>query len=108
MLIGIGGHPALLEVFDHPETLVENWEGILGSVWMDARGTTQEATPGYRARAFVRRISRSPIRPVRRAGAGTGVLTEDLSLFTGRGLVLGPSLVHAAVLNTRHDLVLAA
>lgn len=108
VLIGVGGHPALLEVFDHPRTLAEEWTGILGSVWLDARSTPEIATPGYRARAFVRRVSSAPMQDLRDAGVGREIALEDLSLFTGRGLVLGRDLVHATVLNLRHDLVLAA
>ena len=108
VLIGVGGHPVLLEVFDHPRTLAEEWSGILGSVWLDARGTPAIKTPGSRARAFVRRISDAPMRSLSDAGAGREIAVEDLSLFTGRGLALGPDLVHATVLNLRHELVLAA
>lgn len=108
VLIGVGGHPALLEVFDHPRTLAEEWAGILGSVWLDARGTPAIRTPGYRARAFVRRVRRPRMQTLGDAGVGREVAMEDLSLFTGRGLRIGPDLVHATVLNVRHDLVLAA
>ena len=108
VLIGVGGHPVLLEVFDHPRTLAEQWAGILGSVWMDAHAAPAVPTPGRRARAFVARISGTPLKPTRRAGVGRGLTVEDDTLISGRGLALGTSLVHAAVLNARHDLVLAA
>ena len=108
VLIGVGGHPVLLEVFDHPRTLAEQWAGILGSVWMDAHAVPPVPTPGRRARAFVQRISGAPMQAARRAGVGHGLTMEDSDLVSGRGLALGSTLVHAAVLNTRHDLVLAA
>ena len=108
VLIGVGGHPVLLEVFDHPRTLSEQWAGILGSVWMDAHAAPAVPTPGGRARAFVARISGTPLQPTRRAGVGSGLTVEDDTLISGRGLALGTSLVHAAVLNARHDIVLAA
>ena len=98
----------LLEVFDHPRTLAEQWAGILGSVWMDAHAAPPVPTPGGRARAFVARISGTPLKPTRRAGVGSGLTVEDDTLISGRGLALGTSLVHAAVLNARHDIVLAA
>ena len=108
VLIGIGGHPVLLEVFDHPRTLAEQWAGILGSVWMDGHAAPAVPTPGHRARAFVQRVSGAPLQATRQAGAGRGLSVEDGSLVSGRGLALGSTLVHAAVLNTRHELVLAA
>lgn len=108
VLIGIGGHPALLEVFDHPRTLSAQWAGILGSVWLDAHAAPAVPTPGRRARAFVAQVSGAPMQVARRAGSGRGVTIEDGSLISGRGLGLGSALVHVAVLNTRHHLVLAA
>ena len=108
VLIGVGGHPVLLEVFDHPRTMAEQWAGILGSVWMDAHAAPAVPTPGRRARAFVARISGAPVQVARRAGAGRGLSVEHDDLISVRGLALGTTLVHAAVLNARHDLVLAA
>jgi hypothetical protein len=108
VLIGVGGHPVLLEVFDHPRTLAEQWAGILGSVWMDAQAALPVPTSGHRARVFVQRVSSTPVQAADHAGAGRRLVVEDGSLVSGRGLALGETLVHAAVLNARHDLVLAA
>ncbi len=109
VLIAVGGHPVLLEVFDHPRTLVEQWDGIVGSVWMDAAATDSDApTPGHRAREFVRRVSGAPLQVGHDNGVGRPIAVSDQDLFTGRGLVLGDDLVHTTVLNVRHDLVLAA
>lgn len=108
VLIGVGGHPVLLEVFDHPRTLAEQWAGILGSVWMDAHASPVIPTPGYRARFFVSRVISTPVQIADQAGVGRRLTVEDGTLISGRGLALGDALVHAAVLNTRHDLVLAA
>jgi hypothetical protein len=108
VLIGVGGHPVLLEVFDHPRTLAEQWAGILGSVWMDAHAAPPVPTTGHRARVFVQRVSGTPMQTVDEAGAGRRLVVEDGPLVSGRGLALGATVVHAAVLNARHDLVLAA
>ncbi len=108
VLIGVGGHPVLLEVFDHPRTLAEQWAGILGSVWMDAHAAAPVPTPGRRARAFVQRIGATPMQTTDHAGVGRRLAVEDGSLVSGRGLALGSTMVHAAVLNAHHDLVLAA
>lgn len=106
-LIGIGGHPVLLEVFDHPRTLTQEWTGILGSIWLDARDQEPIPTPGARARAFAHRVNR--VRPVELGRSGSGIehTLEDLELFTGRALTLGMTMVHASTLNLRHELVLA-
>jgi hypothetical protein len=36
VIIGIGGWPALVEVFDHPTTLADQWTSIIGGVLADA------------------------------------------------------------------------
>ena len=108
MLIGVAGHPVLLEVFDHPHTLVEQWEAILSSVAVDALLAPAEPTPGYRARAFVRRtLATASPRPVPPAPRWPSPGTTG-NLISARGLATEDRLIHAAVVNTRHQLVLAA
>jgi len=58
VLIGIGGQPAILEVFDSPRTLDWVWPGLLSAAALDARGESPVGTPGWRARAFVETVTR--------------------------------------------------
>jgi hypothetical protein len=108
LLLGIGGRPALLEVFDHPRTLAEQWSGILGSVWMDAQRSPTLRTPGSRARAFVAGVSGRPVQAVAPSGVGHRVSVGDGGQVSGRGLTLGATLVHVEVLSAAHRLVVAA
>lgn len=57
VLIGIGGHPLLLEDFDHPRTLAEQYDALLRAAALDAVGRPAEPTPGRRARRMVERLS---------------------------------------------------
>ena len=98
----------LLELFDHPRTLVEQWPAILGAAWLDARQAPPAATPGYRARAFVSALERASVQSAGAAGAGQQLRIADDTLIEGRGLLLGDVLLHATALNRRHDYVLAA
>ncbi|MEO6629359.1 MAG: DUF6569 family protein [Aquihabitans sp.] len=107
ILVGIGGHPALLEVFDHTRTLAGQIPAILGGVLADAMLVPARPTPGRRARTFARRVSRR--RLDLSAAAGAGFLAEafddlaDVEAVTTRD----EHLVHLSALNIRHDLVAA-
>jgi len=107
LLIGVGGHPVLLEVFDHPDTLAEHWEAILSSLALDATMVPAAETPGHRARAFVRRACATQLSEQGPAGAGVEIGGTDQHLVSVRG-IMADRLLHAAVVNVRHDLVLAA
>jgi hypothetical protein len=107
LLIGVAGHPVLLEVFDHPDTLAEQWEAILSSLVLDATMFPAEETPGYRARAFVGRAFATQLSEEGRAGTGVAVGGTDQDLVSVRGIKT-KQLLHAAVVNIRHQLVLAA
>lgn len=106
VLIGIGGHPVLLEVFDHPRTLESQWEAIIGGVLADAALVPARRTAGHRARSFATRISNRRLEPVpgcRARGEARDHLVAVDGLTTGSDRV-----VHLTALNVRHDLVGAA
>lgn len=59
VLVGIAGQPLALEVFDHPDTLREQFEAIIRAACLDAEGKPAVATPGRRARRMVERLERT-------------------------------------------------
>ena len=62
VLVGIGGQPLALEVFDHPDTLREQFAEIVRAAGLDtlaAPELPQVATPGRRARRLVERLERA-------------------------------------------------
>ena len=98
ILIGIGGHPALLEVFDHPATLAEQWSALIGGVMADATLVAPRRTSGRRARTFIARVSGQRLEAV--PGSAEPNLVEardDLAAVEG---LTGDSerLVHLAAL----------
>lgn len=107
VLVGVGGHPVLLEVFDHPRTLAEQWDAILRAVALDVVGMPDVTTPGCRARAFVQRVRR-----LLREGDVYGPEIDGLDrrddLVSVRTLALRGAELHLTALNVRHELVLAA
>jgi hypothetical protein len=107
LLIGVAGHPVLLEVFDHPDTLAEHWDAILSSLALDATIIPAAETPGHRARTFVRLARATRLSEEGQAGAGVAVGGTDQHLVSVRG-IWSERLLHAAVVNVRHQLVLAA
>jgi len=108
VLVGVGGHPAVLELFEHPDSLAAQWDAIVDGLLRSTLHVPGVPTPGRRARTFVRRLSSRPTKAV--AGAGEGMLTEVADdLVSVRSLCTRDGhLVHTAALNVRHDLVLAA
>jgi ARG and Rhodanese-Phosphatase-superfamily-associated Protein domain len=108
VLIGIGGHPVLLEMFDHPQTLIDEWDAILSSVAVDGLLTPAEATPGHRARAFVRGVMATDVVETGPAGTATAFAGSDGNLVSARGIATADRIIHAAVINIRHEVVLAA
>ena len=109
VLVGIAGHPVLLEVFDHPDLLDQQWEAIATSLAADAAFAPAVVTPGRRARIFATHVSNRPLRA--RGRAGTAVAAEHRDEFTvidalvdgDTGVALPP--IHLTALNARHQLV---
>ena len=106
VLVGIGGQPAVLEVFDSPRSFAHAWDALVRSVALDALSAAPVPTPGRRARRFLDRLcsialDRTP------AGLGTALHGQTpyarLEALEWRGRV-----VHAVATNPRHDLVAAA
>jgi hypothetical protein len=113
VLIGIAGHPALLEVFDHPTLLADQWEPILTSVAADAARVPVTATTGARARTFAAHVSNRRLARCGRAGVAHAAEARD-QLAVIDAVVddhradhgdnpSGP--IHLTALNARHHLV---
>jgi hypothetical protein len=105
VLVGIGGQPLLLEVFDSPRTLHSVWRELLTSAALDAVAAPAVATPGRRARRFLDRVVDVPVQ-TRPAGSGQSVSGRtpyaklDALLWEGRA-------VHTVATHVRHELVSA-
>jgi hypothetical protein len=107
VLIGAAGHPVIMEVFDDPQTLAEQWESLLAAVALDARFAPSKPTPGHRARAFVQRFATTPFQRTVVNGTPFDVHAHD-DLLSARGIATNDRLLHLAVLNAKHQFVLAA
>ncbi len=106
LLVGVGGQPAMLEVFDSPRSFAQAWDALVRSVAVDALSTAPVPTPGRRARRFLDRLSHVDLHRTL-AGIGTAVRGETpyarLDALEWRGRV-----VHAVATNPRHEVVAAA
>ncbi|MDP9406446.1 MAG: hypothetical protein M3P95_00710 [Actinomycetota bacterium] len=116
LLVGIAGHPLLLEVFDCPRSLAAAWPALLQAAALDAVAldvacrapapVSPQPTPGRRARRFLERLSGAS--PYQRREAGLGVQTSAAAPHTDVSVVtLYDALVHAVAVNRRHELVAA-
>lgn len=100
VLVGVGGHPALLEVLEHPAGLRD--------MVADAGLVPPRPTPGRRARAFAAQASGRPVEPVAAAGAGRRCTVRDdlVDIDDIDGVVAeAERILHLSVLNVRHELI---
>lgn len=105
VLVGVDGHPAALEIFDHPHTLERQWDSLVRGWLADAARSRDVATPGYRARTFAHRAGNRVLQPSHEAGAGVLAETAD-DLVDIRALASADGrLLHCSVLNVRHAAV---
>ncbi len=108
VLVGVAGHPALVEVFEHPDSLAQQWDALIDGLLASTLHVPRKTTSTRRARAFVDRLTNRALPTRTAAGAGDLGETAD-DLVSIRALDAGDGrTIHATALNVRHDLVLAA
>lgn len=117
VMIGIGGHPVLLEVFNHPRALEQMFDAIVSSVVGDAQLVPQRPTPGHRARTFAAAVSGRRLEQLTAVGDGAILEARDdlVSIETLATLAdpepvfpyqtASENLLHVSALNARHELV---
>lgn len=105
VLVGVDGHPAMLELFEHPKSFERQWASLIDGLLASTAHRPGAVTSGRRARAFVQRLSRRPLPYVDRAG--DGFLAEAIDdLVSVRCLAdIDGWGVHSSALNVRHRLV---
>ncbi len=106
-MVGVAGHPVLLEVFADPAGLVEHLRGALVGVLLDAAmlDLPWVATPGRRARRFAEQVA-----AVSFTADPDGLGAADSWLHQHRGLtaaatVMAEHQVHLSAVRTDHQLV---
>lgn len=113
VIVAALGKPIALELFDHPDTLAERFEGLLQSYQLDVVDQRYVETRGQAARDFavavtvaklteVAEPNSTPQQPAKRLrnGASAKVATEAVAI--------DELLVHLSGINPQHELVLAA
>jgi hypothetical protein len=107
VLVGVGGHPVLLELFDHPRTLAQQLSPIVEGLLLDGLRKPWVVTSGRRARTFAGVASGRVLEVVDGAGDGVLVATRN-ALMDVRGVADRTGrLLHASAVNVRHELVAA-
>lgn len=111
VLIGVGGQPLALEVFDHPRTMEEQFEAVVRAAALDAAGRPPVPTPGRRARRLVERLERlggASFDAATDAGGLTTLgrsRTERFDVMSLRGM---DRCVHLRATHLRHPMLVAA
>lgn len=104
VLIGIGGHPYIAEVFDSSMTLRRQLRPILEAAALDAHLAPSVPTPGRRARRFVERTERVELRPQGPAGVGERHAARSEHVDVARLQWQGRD-VHTRVSNLHHPML---
>ena len=113
VLLGIGGQPAVLELFPTTSLLRRRLPALLAAAQLDAMLLPPQATPARRARRFLSRVDGLFAAP----GGFTrrSVLGEDGEVVEGEdalvrldGVLWRDRLAHLTIVNRVHELVLAA
>lgn len=107
VLLGVLGHPVMLEVVDHPATLEQRWDALIGGLAADAVDMPYVPTPVRRAQDFADRARGLGVEATTRAGEGFLLDGVDDDVVSLRGIADGSGLLHANALNLRHELTLA-
>jgi hypothetical protein len=104
----VAGHPALVEVFEHPDSLAQQWDALIDGLLASTLHVRRKTTSTRRARLFLDRLTQRSLTEL--TAAGDGVLGEaGDDLVSIRALDAGDGrTIHATALNVRHELVLAA
>lgn len=104
----MAGHPALVEVFEHPDSLAQQWDALIDGLLASTLHVRRKTTSTRRARAFLDRLTHRSLTDL--TAADDGVLGEAADdLVSVRALDIGGGrTIHATALNVRHELVLAA
>lgn len=104
VLLGIGGHPLVAEVFDQPMTLRRALPALLESAALDAHLAPAVATPGRRARRFADRAER--LRAHRREAAGIAERRLEASEHLDAATLHWDGVdVHVRLMNIGHPLL---
>jgi hypothetical protein len=108
VLIGLGGQPALLELFPSTDALASHLPALVETVSVDAALAPPIPTPGRRARRLVERLERLHLQVDPATGAGDGrAVAGHTAYHRAAGVVWRDQLAHAAVFNARHPLLAA-
>lgn len=107
LVVAISGQPLMLEVFDDPQTLREQFDSIIAAAGLDALGQPPVVTPSRRARRMVERLDRVSLQPVEdlEVGSRLGGRSDDLDVSV---LSWEDRAVHLRATNLRHPHLVGA
>ena len=109
VIIGLGGQPAVLELFPTTRALQRHLPALVDAIAVDAALLTPVPTPGRRARRVVERLEHLRLTHDVTRDAGDGRTVAGHTAYHGAsGVVWNGELAHATVFNRRHPLLLAA
>jgi hypothetical protein len=98
VLIGIGGHPVLLELFANSRLLTAAWSRILETAARESVGRPTKATTGHRARAFIARVDHLAFAPGPGGGAGR-TIAGAVGPLELRGISHTDRLLYASIID---------
>ena len=104
VLVGTGGQPLLLEVFDSTRTLRAQFQAIIEAAALDATCAPPRATPTRRAHRFVERLEKVRLTQVDAAGLACTVAGRS-DLVDAAGVRWGERDLHLRASYLRHPML---
>jgi len=104
VVIGISGQPMMVEVFDDPRTLRDEFDSIIAAAGLEALGQPEVATPGRRARRLLGRLETSHF--ATDGPAGIAVRSQARNQYLDAAAVTWQDrMLHLRVTNVRHPML---
>lgn len=109
VIIGVGGHPVLLEIMTSNRNFKKHFESLLNAIALDAAMAEEIPTTNTRARKFAEIImdTNLDIQAADIAGQLMNGNNELVDIKALQPMLHGGAAIHTSVINKSHELILA-
>jgi hypothetical protein len=109
VILGVGGHPVMLEIMTSNRNFKKHFETLLNAVALDAAMAEVIPTPNSRARKFAEIVMDTPmdIQSADITGQLMSGFNELVDIKALQPTLRGGAAIHTTVINRSHELVLA-
>ena len=109
VILGVGGHPVILEIMTSNRNFKKHFETLLNAIALDAAMAEEIPTANSRARKFAEIVMNTPleIQSTDITGQLMSGFNELLDIKALQPTLRGGAAIHTTVINRSHELILA-